>query len=68
MIFGLLAFIVIGVLIIVVTIVLKRQMRDKNKRKLEKNKKKLKQMVTNGIHESINNGSVPLLTMTFFDL
>ena len=47
---------------------MKHKISIKNRKKLEKFKKKVQQMISNGIHESVNNGSIPLLTTTFFDI
>ena len=63
--FGLLLMVI---LIIFGTIAIKNKMSFKNKNKFIKNKKKLQNMIVNGIHESVNNGSLPLLIATMFDL
>ena len=68
MIFGFVAFLITVVVLIISILVMKQIISIKNRKKLEKFKKKVQKMISNGIHESINNGSIPLLTTTFFDI
>lgn len=60
MIFGFVGFLIIVILLIFASIAMKKKMTNKNQKKLKKYKMKLKQLILNGIHESINNGAIPL--------
>ena len=68
MILGLFGLLLMVILIIFLTIAIKTKLSLKNKNKLIKRKIKLQNIIVNGIHESINNGSLPLLISTMLDL